>query len=585
MRPNTSQPKGNSILRIRFWYVALLLLFGVFLVRLFYLQVIRHDFYQKAALSTQLKQYELPAQRGAIAAYSNGQIVPLVLNETLYTLYSDPKFVKDPKSAAEAVQRIIGGDTKEYERLMRLDTRYSVLGKKLSKDQSKQIEALKLKGIGTRDAQFRTYPQGALAAQVLGFVNDEGEGKYGLEQALNAELKGKNGQLKAITDAQGVPLATNKENIVTEAVSGKRVVLTIDIGMQQQLEEILKKGVENAKGKAGSAIILDSKTGAIKAMANYPSYNPAEFYKVENGEVFNNTAISSPLEIGSIMKPLVAAASLDSGSITPNSTYYDSGAVVVGDAVIKNAGQWGSPGTKTIDDVIRLSLNVGATWMLQQMGDGELNQKGRGIWYDYMKNHYRLGAQTGVELANEGSGFIPDPNEGDGLNIRYANTTFGQGMTATMLQMASAFSSATNGGTYYQPHITETTDQNGVVVKSKAAKYTSVSAETSQALRSSLTKAWEANFPAYNAKSGRQGYQIGTKSGSAQIASPDGGYYSDRYNGTFEGFVAGGSGEYVINVLINEPKIDGFAGSKAAAPVFVSIADMIIDNFGLTPMN
>src|SRR5690606_8581604 len=148
----------------------------------------------------QFKEYEIPATRGIIEAHNGDQVVPIVLNEPKYTVFADPKHVDDAAKAAEAVAQIIGGDKAELESKMRADTRYSVLAKKLSKEQAERIDALEEKGIGTREQQYRTYPQGSLAANVLGFVNDEGEGKYGLEQYLDEKLRGTPGQLRAITD-------------------------------------------------------------------------------------------------------------------------------------------------------------------------------------------------------------------------------------------------------------------------------------------------------------------------------------------------------------------------------------------------
>src|SRR5688500_2168206 len=150
---------------------------AVFVVRLFYLQVIRHDYYQKAALTSQLKEYQIPAERGVIEAHNGAVTVPIVLNEKLYTAYAAPVYVSDPSKAADALSRVLGGKAGDYETLLEKEgTRYVVLAKKLSKAQSDKVAALELKGIGTREVPYRTYPQGSLAAQLLGFVNDNGVG-------------------------------------------------------------------------------------------------------------------------------------------------------------------------------------------------------------------------------------------------------------------------------------------------------------------------------------------------------------------------------------------------------------------------
>ncbi len=580
---------GNSaLLRVRLWYgclVAIILIFGI---RLFYLQIIRHDYYQKAALSGQLKEYEIPAERGIIEANDGNQTTPLVLNEKRYTLFADPKFIKEPNKVAEKVQDIIGGNEAEYEQKMRAQSRYAVLAKKLTKEQRDKLDKLDEKGLGTRETSQRTYPHGDLAAQVLGFVDDEGTGKYGLEQALNKELKGNAGQLKAITDARGVPLVANKDNIIKQPETGKRTKLTIDISMQRQIQDILKEGLDSAQSQSGSLVVLDPNTGAVKAMANYPSYNPAEFYKVEDGNLFNNAAVSSPLEVGSIMKPLTAAAALNMGVVSKNTTYNDPSRIKIGDATVTNIEEDGGPGVRSVADILQLSLNTGAVYLLQRMGGGEINQKARQSWYDYMTNHYHLGKPTGIEQGYESGGSIPDPNDGFGLNIQYANTSFGQGMTATPLQMGAALSAVINGGIYYQPRLVEqTTDASGKVSKAtpKVLHKDVVSQQVSADMRELMENVVAKNYATYSMQKPSPSYQIGGKTGTAEITKPGGGYYEDRFNGTFMGFVGGNNPEYVIVVRVNEPKKKGYAGSKAAAPIFGAVTQMLINNFGVTPRN
>ncbi|RTK94387.1 penicillin-binding protein 2 [Candidatus Saccharibacteria bacterium] len=582
---NQKQIAYNPITRVRIWYGLLLVVLAVFGVRLFYLQIIRHDYYKKSALSGQLKQYEIPAVRGVIEAHDSEEVVPIVLNEKRYTLFADPKYIKDPAGAAAKVQKVIGGKQEDLEAKMRQKTRYAILAKKLEKAQQEKLDALEIKGVGTREESIRTYPQGSLAAQLLGFVDDEGAGRYGLEQALNGTLKGKAGQLRAITDAAGVPLVANRDNIVNQPQTGDRVLLTIDVSMQRQLEDILKEGLDKARSKSGSALIMDPNTGAIKAMANYPTYNPAEFYKVENGEVFNNAAASSPLEVGSIMKPLTAAAALDRGVVSASTTYYDPAQIKVGDATITNVEEDGGAATRSVADILQLSLNTGATWLLMQMGGGEINQKARETWHNYMTEHYRFGKPTGIEQGYEAGGSIPDPNDGFGLNIQFANTTFGQGMTATPLQMGAALSGAINGGTYYQPHLVEqVTNAKGKVTKTQPKKLTTVVGEkTSRELRQLMQHVIAKNHHLYGLPAPTDQYQIGGKTGTAEVPKPGGGYYTDRYNGTFMGFVGGDKPEYVIVVRVNEPIVKGYAGTTAAAPIFTGLTNMLINNFNVTP--
>jgi cell division protein FtsI/penicillin-binding protein 2 len=584
-----NQPLNSSqsiAWRTKFWYVTLVLIGILFAVRLFYIQVIQHNHYRAEALQGQFKEYEIPAERGVIEAYDGGERVPIVLNEPKYTLFADPKYIENIDEAAITVAGVVNGDSEEFKTLMSQDTRYAILAKKLNEEQSNSIRELEIKGVGTREESYRTYPQGNLAAQVLGFVNDEGEGKYGLEQFANDQLTGKPGQLKAITDASGVPLVSNKDNVITEPTPGQRMVLTIDISMQMQLEAILKKRVKSAKSQSGSALIMEAKTGAIKAMANYPTYHPGKFYEEKDPSVFTNNSVSSPLEVGSVMKPLTTAAAIDSGSVTKNSSYFDPGYFIVDEAKIENVAEVAGSGNREVKDILQRSLNTGATWLLMQMGGGEINAQARKTWHDYLKNRYLFGQNTGIEQGYEAGGVVPDPNEGYGLNIKYANMSFGQGMTQTPVQLAGALAAVVNGGTYYQPRLIDryVQEDGGETVKEPVVRKEGVvKPQTSKDVRELMESVVERNYLFYGFDSLREGYRIGGKSGTAEFARPDGGYYEDRFNGTFTGFVGGDEVQYIIIARVDDPRIPGYAGSVAAAPIFSDLTTMLLDNFNVLP--
>lgn len=586
MYQNSNTPViDNPLRRIHWWYALILVVASVFIIKLFYLQIIQHDYYQKAALKSQLKEYEIPAERGLIEAHDGSQIIPIVLNEKLYTVFADPKYIQDPLATAKIVAGVIGGDASQYQKSMQAtDTRYAVLSKKVPKDQKDKLDALKLKGVGTRESAYRTYPQGDLAAQVLGFVNDDGQGTYGIEEALNADLTGQPGEVKAITDVNGVPLAASGDNVQKAPQSGKNVVLTLDVSMQDQLEQILQQGVQKDKASGGSALILDPNSGAVKAMANFPSYSPANFSQVSDPTLFNNNAVSNPIEVGSTMKTLTTAAALDQGVIQPGTTYYDPSHWTVDGFTITNIEEDGGPGTKSIGDILNLSLNTGATWMLMQMGGGQINKKARDTWHDYMVNHYQFGKAPGIEQGYVAPGVVPDPDNGYALDLTYANTAFGQAMTATPLQMAAALSSVLNGGTYYQPHLVDQTiDANGkkTVVSPKVVKTNVVGPQVGQELIPLMQYVVQQHHivPGFD----QTHYIVGGKTGTAQIAKPTGGYYDNEYNGTYVGFVGGNKVQYVIVVFVYQPKIGGYAGSAAAQPIFAGLAHMLLDNGYVTP--
>jgi stage V sporulation protein D (sporulation-specific penicillin-binding protein) len=586
MFPNKNEI-GLTVKRVRIWYGLLVLVLAIFILRLFYLQVIHHAYYRAAALSDQLKQYQIPATRGIIEAYDGKAVLPIVLNQQLYTLYADPANIKHADETAAKVAAVTGGDVTKYAKLMKTkNTRYAILAKKVSGAQQAKITALKLPGVGTQAQDYRTYPQSSLAAQVLGFVDNDGQGKYGIEQALDKQLQGEPGQVKAITDASGVPLAASKDNTLVRPKNGRNVVLTIDLALQQQLENILAQGVKNAKAPAGSALIMDVKTGAIKAMANVPTYDPAKYNEVEDGTVFQNAAVAHPIEVGSSMKVLTTAAALDQGVIKPGTTYYDPASWKVDGFKITNIEEDGGAGTRSINDIVNLSLNTGATWELMQMGGGQINTKARQAWHDYLVNRYMFGKSTGIEQGYEADGLVPDPaDNGAGIDLTYANTAFGQAMTATPVQMGAALSAVLNGGTYYQPRLIDQyiDGQTGgkTPVKPKVVKSGIVSPTTGQALIPMMQYTVEHhNFsPGFD----QNAYMVGGKTGTAQIAKPGGGYFDNLFNGTYVGFVGGDAPDYVIVVFVQKPTIGGYAGTAAAQPVFGNLAHMLINNSYVMP--
>lgn len=591
MQPQqTNTHRITPLQRIRIWYALLVVVIAVFVVRAFYLQVIRHDYYEKTAMRSQLKQYEIPASRGVISAYTGDSIVPLVLNETIYELFADPKFITNQDETAKQIHSAIGGNIDTYKDTLKNppSPRYAILAKKLNREQADAIKKLDLIGVGTRESQRRTYPDGSLAAQALGFVNDEGQGTYGIEQVLNLELTGTPGQLKAITDAQGVPLPASSENVIKNPIPGKHVLLTLDIAMQQHLEDVLQTGLKKVSSPSGSAFIIDVKTGAIKAMASYPTYEPAKYFEQDSVEVFNNSVSGDAMEVGSIAKLLSMTAAIDSGAVSASSTYYDPGVYNIDGAKVTNVDGSKVIGTHSVQEILTRSYNTGATWLLMQMGGGSLNESGRKKLYDYYANRFLLGSPTGIEQNIEGEGYIPAPDVGYGLNLQYANMSFGQGFTATTLQMGAAMAAVLNGGTYYKPHLVDgyidPTSKKVTKLSPEITKRGVVKPSTGTAMTDLMKGVYDANWKLYTGPEPTDMYMIGGKTGTAEIPNPEGGYFTDKTHGTFLGYVGGDRPQYVIVVRANEPKLSyGYAGAGAAAPIFGEIVRGLLGSGSVTP--
>lgn len=596
-RRETSQPVStiSAIARINFIYVLLAVIIGIFILRSFYVQVIKYGYYHQRALSDQLVQASIPAQRGIIEAEDGNSIVPIVLNEKLYTIYADPTLIKNPDKVANTLANILGGSESSYQQLLtEKGTRYVVLGNKVSAANKDKLLTYQYPGVGGLEQDYRTYPQGALAAQVLGFVNNSGQGEYGIEQALDPELSGTPGELKAITDAAGVPLAATGNNINTAPKAGDNVVLSLDIGIQKQVEQILASEYKKTNSQGLSAVVLDPNTGQVKAMANYPSYDPANYENVSNPSLFENAAVDNAIEPGSTMKTLTTSAALNVGAIQPNESFYDPAHWLIDGFNITDIEQDGGAREQNIQSILALSLNTGAVWELMQMsqkGGTQVTQQGIQTWYSYMTKHYRLGQPTGIEQGYESGGYVPPPDSNNpAVDLQFANTAFGQGVQVTALQMGSALSSILNGGTYYQPTlVAQTIDPNTgktTVNQPKVLERNVVNPETGKELiplmQGVVTQYLHEGFGFMNFPSN---YLVGGKTGTAQLAKPGGGYYDNIFNGTYVGFVGGDKPQYVIVVFNIKPNVPGYAGSLGGQPVFADIAHMLINDGDVNPTN
>lgn len=323
---------------------------------------------------------------------------------------------------------------------------------------------------------------------------------------------------------------------------------------------------------------MEADTGRIAAMAGFPTYDPAQYAKAEDASVFKNKAVSDPMEPGSIIKPLTVAAAIDMGVASKDTTYFDPGYQDVDGSVIKNVTNLGS-GTRSVFDILRYSLNTGAVYLLKQMGGGDINEKARVSWYSYITDHFLFNQESKIEQEESSLGYIQKPTEGDGLRVQYANMSFGQGLSVTIQQIASATSAVINGGTYYQPTLVYgVKTESGVdEQKPKVLKTEVVSTSTSSAVSDLMKQYADVSFP----EARREGFVLGGKTGTAQVPKTDGtgGYRDDVYTATFSGYIGRSKPKYVVVLRVDEGSAaSGFSGFNSAKPVFVGIANGIMDN-------
>ena len=555
----------------------------ILIIRLFYIQVIEHDKYRILASNEQVKSLVIPAKRGELYAMDQGSPVKVVLNETVYTVFADPKEVKNPDDVMNALRDIAGGNiVQDASSLIRAKpSRYKVVARDVTRKQAEMLRSKKLAGIGFHEVSRRVYPEKSMAAQVFGFVNAEGKGQYGVEEFMNTSLHGKDGMLKAVTDVSNVPLTIGRDSVDIPAKNGSNVVLTIDRNVQSYAESALLKGLEKSGAKYGSVLVMNPQNGQIMAMANMPTYDPNEYNKVADAAAFNNATVSTPYEPGSVMKTFTLAAAIDKGVIKPTSTYTNTDSIRVGDVTIGNASK-GQTGNITMQHALNWSLNTGMVTVAQRLGNGSVITSGaRQTMYDYFHDRFGLGELTGVQVAGEAKGRVYAPDSQEGNSVQYATMSFGQGMNLTMVQVAAGFSSIINGGNYYAPTvIAGSINSNGTYAQSANSRPLRrvISPEASKEVKQMVHDA----RAAFYSKNDRKGYDIGGKTGTSQTLI-NGSYENSQTVGSYLGYGGNNSSpRYVIMVQVSSPG-KNLAGNTDAMPIFTDISNWMIDYLKIQP--
>lgn len=533
---------------------------AVIVARLFCIQILEYDEWVAKAAAQQTMQYTLAARRGEIYMMDGGEPSPVVMNATVYTVIVDP-MLADEDELKQELDSLIGEQrVAEWDDVFSdKSRRYYVVGKNVERKVAEQINekiAEKgLTGVWLSSSTKRVYPEGSLASTVLGFVNADGVGQYGVEGALNEQLTGKDGLLRATKDISGVALSIGDDNIRVPAEDGKNVVLTIEKSLQHQVEKILAEQSRNLGFANLSAIVMDPNNGKILAMADYPGYDPANYGNVDSAARYVNHVLEDPYEPASVCKTFAFATAIDNGVMTPDSTYNNTGSITIDGWPIDNAEKGANLlGSTSMQKAFNYSLNTGSMTSLMWLGgsSSDINERGREILYQYYHDRFGLGTITGVELY-EALGLVTEPAENsNGINSTYANMTFGQNMLVTMVQVAAAFSSVVNGGNYYTPTVVAGEMQSGEFIAKEEPKpdHKTVSETTSSLMRGML---WGTRESARRRGIDGAGYDIGGKTGTAQVIK-DGAYSFDETHGTYIGY-GGTNGElpsYVIMVRVWE---------------------------------
>lgn len=567
--------KGEGLFsEVRIIILALVIfLFGAIIIfRLFTLQIAQNSFYLTMASKRHEVYKDLFPARGSIYTREDEKLYPLVANRDYYLVYAEPSKIASPKKIVDSITSILGLEEEEWKdllgRLAKRDDPYEPIKHKATKQQIEQIEELELEGIGFMPEPYRFYSEQGIGGHIFGFVSfkdEEKRGQYGLEGHFNKELSGKSGLIKSMKDALG-SLITIGPRSVQKAEDGADLVLTIDRHIQFKACQKLKEFYDYFEAEGGSVIIMEP-TGAIIAMCSLPDFDPENYNEVEDINYLNNPAIFYPFEPGSVFKAITMAAGLDTGKVEPETTYVDEGEVKVYPYIIRNA-DFQAHGEQNMIYVLEHSLNTGALFVEQEIGKKTFKK--------YVEA-FGFGENTGISLDTEMPGDLSQLDKrGDIYGI---TASYGQGITVTPLQMVTAFAAIANRGQLPKPYIVSEIiqpDDTKQIIQPEVVRQV-IEPKTASLLTGMLISVVENG---YGAKAKVDGYYLGGKTGTAQVAAAGG--YGAKTIHSFVGFGPVANPKFVMLVKLDNPKGIRFS-SDSITPLFGQLAEFLLNYYQIQP--
>lgn len=546
-------------------------------LRLGYLQVMQYGLFALLASDQHDLQTKLMPTRGQILVRdrSDGQLRPLATNRLSWQVYAVPKEMDDPVAAAHELSAVLGLPDVDLVAKLTKDREdpYERIAQDVDQDRVDQLKAKNLKGIGFLKSQARFYPEKNMGGQLIGFLGQDGkgqpQGKYGIEGSLDGLLAGRSGELAAEKDASGRRIVTGALKL-QEAVPGSDVILTIDPAIQYQTCLTIQNAVRRHGADSGTIVVMDPQTGAVWAMCSAPDFDPAEYGKIGDLGVLNNPATFGAYEPGSIFKAFTMAAGLDAGKISPKTTYLDKGVEEIDDFKIKNS-DGKAHGVKSMTEVLDESLNTGTIFVQRQLG--------KELFRRYVLG-FGFGSKTGVGLSPEGKGNVAALDKKG--SIFAATISFGQGMTATPIQLTAGYAALANGGKLYRPYIIdEIVHADGRREKTKPQLVGQpITPRASRLISGMLVSVVENG---HGSKAGVPGFWVAGKTGTAQVPRKDGlGYERDLTIGSFAGYAPANDAKFVMLVKIEHPRDVQWA-EASAAPVFGEMAKFLLTYLQVQP--
>jgi cell division protein FtsI (penicillin-binding protein 3) len=533
-------------------------LLAVALGRAVWLQAVRGPELAAMALRQHRETVVVPAGRGTIFD-RNGE--PLAIGRQATTVYANPRQVDNPRALTLAIGKALDAEPGVvYPLLVDRSRGFVYVARKADPLKAEELEKLGFAGLGFYPEELRTYPQGPVAAQVLGFAGLDNKGLEGLERSLEKVLAGRPGSQTIVKDPFGRALDVVSTRAETP---GGNVRLTIDKQVQANAEEVLQETVRRWGASAASAIVMDPYTGSVQAMAVAPRFN-ANRFPTTRADRRRNRAVTDTYEPGSTFKLVAIAAALEEGVVSPTTAFRLPPTLKVADRVIHESHARGTQ-RMTVKQIVEYSSNIGTITIAQRLGEGRMAS-----WID----RFGFGRETGIDFPGESPGFALPLEEWSGSTI--GTVPIGHGIAVTPIQMARAYAAIANGGVLVRPRLIDRIDGRAVAGSQRRRIVSRTVSERMLGMLKGVVvegTGREAAIP---------GYTVAGKTGTAAKIDSDGRYSTSRYVASFIGLVPATKPRLVIMVMVDEPR-GNFYGGVVAAPAFREIARFNLQHFEVPP--
>lgn len=554
----------HQLVRLFIVYLCIISGFAVVISKAFYLEVIRGRRYAELARRQYSREITLIPARGVIMDRDGRILAQSVLVDSFY---ADPSQIENKSRTAVITSRVLGLNAEDTLKKISADRQFVWIKRLVDPDVAKKLLRYHVKGVYSLKEYRRFYPDINIASNVLGFVGVDSKGLSGLELSLDNDLRGNPFSAVVDVDGRNSPVYTGA-SFNDRSMSGDNVVTTLDLNIQFILQQALKKAVAEQGAVKGIGIIMNPQTGRILAMAGVPDFNP-NVYREYPLSAFKNIAVENTYEPGSIFKPFVISAALDSGAISPDQKFFcEHGHYKVYNIVINDAE--GAYNMLSVADILKYSSNVGAAKIGEKTGSETL--------YTYLRK-FGFGSTTGITLPGESPGILNPVNKWSGVSID--TIPFGQGVSATPIQLITAMAAIANGGLLVIPQmIKEIRKPDGNVISFPAViRRRVISGDTAGLITRMLINVVNDGGTGTNAR--MDGYTVAGKTGTAQIPDPKtGGYYKNRFVSSFLGFVPANKPSIVMLIMIVDPKTNPYGG-ESAAPIFKNVAEKVLPYLGV----